>query len=90
METGAEHYVLKAACFVFFWKTFGAKQFVSLLDLLEKILHSQSNESASEYIDELFDKVEAPEQRTKIQDSQVSTYIMNFCYKVVLDCFLNN
>ncbi|XP_026773644.1 testis-expressed protein 11 isoform X2 [Pangasianodon hypophthalmus] len=48
---------------------------ITVKDLLEKLLHSQSNESVSEFIEKLFDKVESPEQHTKIQDSQVEEYV---------------
>ncbi|XP_026990968.2 testis-expressed protein 11 isoform X1 [Tachysurus fulvidraco] len=45
-------------------------------DLLEKLLHSQRNETVSECIEKLFDKVESPEKHTKIQDSQVEEYVL--------------
>ncbi|KAI5105128.1 testis-expressed protein 11 isoform X1, partial [Silurus meridionalis] len=47
-----------------------------LLDLLAKLLHSQSNESVSEFIEQLFDKVGSSEQCAKIQASQVEEYVL--------------
>ncbi|KAM9469973.1 testis-expressed protein 11 [Clarias gariepinus] len=49
---------------------------ITVKELLEKILHSQSNELLSEFIERLFDKVESPEQHTKIQDSKVEEYVL--------------
>ncbi|XP_017329770.1 testis-expressed protein 11 isoform X1 [Ictalurus punctatus] len=49
---------------------------ITVKDLLEKLLHSQSHESVSEFIEKLFDKVESLEQHTKIQDSQVEEYVL--------------
>ncbi|XP_046704738.1 testis-expressed protein 11 isoform X2 [Silurus meridionalis] len=49
---------------------------ITVKDLLAKLLHSQSNESVSEFIEQLFDKVGSSEQRAKIQDSQVEEYVL--------------
>lgn len=57
-----------------FAEAFGAKQiFLFFLDLLVKLLHSQSNDCVTELTEKLFNKVESFKQDDKIQDSQVST-----------------